>query len=1235
MKDASGGIIPGAHVTITHLDTGVQTAIAANNDGFFIFPPVQIGKYQVRCEASGMKAWQEQIQLETGQTVEVNPVLSAGQVSETVTVTGAIPMVTTTDPTDATTLDQQRIKELPINGRDLNTLLAEVTPGVEQVIDVNGGVRSGGLMVYSTEYTQDGAAANNREFGGSTGLQGLESIGEVRIETSTGNAKSSSPTSVIITTRGGTNRYSGTLIETIRNNAWGVAKHRQDINPNGTPFALPKLIRNEYGGSFGGPVILPSFGLNERKIYNGRNRTFFLVTREYTALRQGITKDYSVPTQAMRNGIFTGLETSNGLPITIYDPLTGSVQTQNNRQVTVRLPFPNNVIPGNRESPLAKYIYAITPLPTDITEPNITANLKYAFGTNGLGNVNDNPTTVRIDHRLSNNDNFFVKGSWGARTAYFQGTGSSTGVPTANLEANVTYLPMRYWGAALSETHIFTTSLFVETLINRTWQTTQTVDGPLDAQKNWASVLGLPNSYGQIGWPSILNVGFTQYVEGDNRRGLGSTLTNIQQNYSWIRRAHTVQFGGSWHDEVQRLQPDQGNISGTANFNSLATALESSTNGSTSAPGTVTNTGYDAANFFLGYAANYNVYLSRGVMKMDERTYAMYIQDSYRVTGRLTLTPGLRWDINPAYNDEHYLINTFDVKNHAVELAQPLDYYYKIGATTPQVVANFEKVHVKFESASDIGKSSQLFSSNLFDFGPRLGFAYRAFDGPKSFVIRGGYGLYTSALPLRTLLAQFSSMAPFKATFSYNPNSAAQSPDGNSNYLLTHAPTYIAGLNSANSVDVNNPTALGVGQGITALAPSMPSSKVHEWNLEIEKQFGGERNPMVLRIKYDGKHAADLDQLDNINPQQPDYLYYSQTLSPTPTGTLSSVARRAYDQNAYTTINFLSKTGRSNATMGAIELDRRMSHGLQFQFFYTLMNAYRLAGNSFRDSPGTTPAQFLAGSVPTDPDKLNHFLNYQRDTGIPKHRFRWNWIYDLPFGRGRMLAPNAPKWLNAMIGGWTLSGSGTIVSSWFALDSSDWNIVGKPEVYGTKYPILDCTGTPANAKTSADSRCYAGYLYWNGYISKKLINSYNAHGIPNGYFGLPANYKPAVTPLNPWPTGGKTTDPNAGDYDTNVVYITLKNGTRQRVTYDTGLNPWRNQYLLGPFNWNVDSSLRKSFRFTEDGHVRLRVAFDLFNVFNQQGLNPPGTNGIASLQNSYGGFGFQPRQAQASFRLEF
>ena len=1231
VKDGSGAHLPRASVSATHMDTGVKTTTKSNGDGLFVFPPTQIGLYLVRCEFAGMKAWEQKVMLDAGATVDIAPVLLPGDMRQTVTVEEDIPMINTVDPTDATTLDQKRIKELAINGRDLNTLIQDVTPGIEYGGNVNDGARVGGLMAYAATYSQDGASANNREFGGSTGLQGLESVGEVRIETSTGNAKSSSPASIIITTRSGGNRYRTSLYETARNNCCGVAKHRQDVNLSGVPFTLPKLIRNEYGGSFGGPVVLPSFGLNGKKIYDGHNRTFFFVSREQVALRQALTYSFSVPTVAQRHGDFSGLETNLGLPITIYDPKSGEVQMLSRGPVTVRTPFPNNVIPPSRESPLAKYIYGITPLPTDITEPNIASNLKFAIGNSSLPNANDNPTTIRVDHRLGSKDNFFAKTSWDKRLSYFLGTTSLNNlyVPTTGGEANVTYLPMQAWSGALSETHVFTSTFFVETLLNKTWQTTKTINAAPGVQKDWAATMGLPNPFGQIGWPNIQNVGtnFGQYIEGDNRRFLSSSIANLQQNYSWIKNKHTIAFGGGIHDEVERLQPDQGNISGSVSFNSLATALESTTAGSTAAPVAVGNTGFDAANFFLGEASTYSVYRSRGVMKIGQRNGFLYAQDNWRISSRLTLTPGLRWDLNPAWKDYNHLLNTFDVANHAVVLGEPLDYYVAHGTTTAQVVNNFQRVNIKFETAQQLGISNNFFPSNMKDFGPRMGVAYRFLDGRKAFVLRGGYGLYIAGLPIRTLLAQFSSQLPFKATFQYNPNSANFSPDGTGNYLLTHTTDNVAGMNTSHIVDVTNPNTLGVGQAITAMSLNLPSTKVHEWNAEIEKEL---TSSMVLRLKYNGKHGSNLDQLNNINPQQTDYLYYSSTQQPTPTGTLSAVARRPYDQAAYTNVNFVAKTGLSNTTLIAAEIDKRFSRGLQFQAFYTMTNAYRLAGNSFRDGLGTIPDQFAPGSVPTDPGALNRFLNYTRDKDVPKHRVRWNWIYELPFGQNRMFGRNSSKWLNGAIGGWTLTGSGTVVSTWFALDTTNWNHTGAAvEVYGKKYPILDCTGTPASAKTSAEARCYSGYYYWNGYISPKRINSYNANGIPNGYQGLPANLNPAVTPLIPYGKPGAL----ASDYDTNVIYIPLKNGVTQRVNYDNGLNPFRNQFRLGPTNWEMDSSLRKTFRFTE--RANLRVAFDVFNVLNNQGLNTPGANGVVTLQNSFNPFGFQPRQVQGSFRLEF
>lgn len=1223
--DATGAVIPGAKLTIRHVETGIVTASVTNDEGYFATPSIAIGTYKVRVEAAGMKTWEGEVTLETGKTVEIAPVLTPGHAGETVEVSASlVPLVTTTDPTDASTLDSQRIKELPINGRDLNTLLGQVAPGVEQVIDVNGGVRTGGLMVYSNSYVQDGAASNNREFGGSMNLQGLESVAEVRVETSTSSAKYNTPTSVIVNTKGGTNKLHVSAYETARNNAFGVARARQDVSYTNVPYSTPKLIRNEFGGSISGPVILP-------KIFNGRNRTFFFFSREGVELRQGLTRDFSVPTLAMRRGDFSDLVNNLGQRITLYDPMTTRIENINGRDIAVRDAFPNNQIPLQRMSPLAKYIWGITPVPSDTTNPIVTTNLKVAVPTNGNPNLSDNPTTIRIDHKVSAKDNVFLKANGGRRSAYFLGTGGGTGAPTTNNEANVTYLPMQAIAGAASWTHVFSPTFFVENLAAHTWQSTKTVTGPVTNQQDYARLLGLPNPYGEIGFPNITSMGaFMTYTEGDNRRALTSRILSMQQNYSYIRRTHEIQFGWSLYSEKEHLLPDQGAISGSVAFNSAATALQSPTLGTATNPQAAPLTGYDAANFFLGYASTYNVGLKRSYLRLTNRNFGSYVQDNYKVTGRLTLTPGIRWDMNPAMTEENYQLNAFDVQSHSLMFPQPLDYYYKLGITTPQVVQAYEKVGVSFKSAAELSKPQNIFPSNYFDIGPRFGFAYRAFEGAKQLVIRGGYGMYISAIPMRTLLAQFSGLAPFRASFGYDANNASRTPDGISNYLLRTVPTIVAGQNSANVVDLNNPNAVGRGISVVGVDPNFPNLRIHEWNLTVEKQL---TETTVIRLRYNGKHGVNADQLNEIDPAPTSYVWYMTRDVPLPTGSYSSVANRPYDQNAYTSVRLLARTGYINAETFTIEGERRFRKGLGFQGYYTLTNSLRLAGNSFRDGIGTVPEAFLPGAVPSDSAELNRFLNYTRDTGVPKHRFRWNFNYDLPFGKGQRFASGANKLINGLIGGWKMAGSGTVVSSWYALPTNQWGSMNPLEVYGKKYRILDCRSTSATATDPKNERCFEGYLWYNGYISQRLINSRNAAGLRNGVYGLLADYKPLQSPVNPWPVGGQTTDPGSNLYDTNNVNIRLSTGNTVQVGVDTGLHPLRNQFLPGPFNWTQDASLLKFFNIGE--RAKLRVNFDVFNVFNTQGLNTPGSDGIASLQYSYGGFGMRPRQVQVNMRFEW
>lgn len=208
------------------------------------------------------------------------------------------PVIVTESPTLGQVVERSRIEQLPLNGRLLTTLVDATTPGVDSG-------RVFGLRETAFEYVLDGAVLKNRDTGGHTGRPpGLDTIAEFKVETNNSSARMNRPASTLIVTRSGSNEVHGSLFETHRNNAIGLARRRQDYYTK-----APHLVRNEFGGSLGGPVWLP-------KIYNGRNRTFFFGAWEGYRLRQGTTTSTTVPTAEMREGDFSGLIDSLGRPIT-------------------------------------------------------------------------------------------------------------------------------------------------------------------------------------------------------------------------------------------------------------------------------------------------------------------------------------------------------------------------------------------------------------------------------------------------------------------------------------------------------------------------------------------------------------------------------------------------------------------------------------------------------------------------------------------------------------------------------------------------------------------------------------------------------------------------------------------------------------------------------------------------------------------------------------------------------
>lgn len=222
-------------------------------------------------------------------------------------------------------------------------------------------------------------------------------------------------------------------------------------------------------------------------------------------------------------------------------------------------------------------------------------------------------------------------------------------------------------------------------------------------------------------------------------------------------------------------------------------------------------------------------------------------------------------------------------------------------------------------------------------------------------------------------------------------------------------------------------------------------------------------------------------------------------------------------------------------------------------------------------------------------------------------------------GKGKKFLSSSNSLLDKVVGGWQLAGFGRWHSNYWSLPTSNYAFPASVQVYGLQYPIQDCRS----------GQCIPGYLYWNGYIQANQINTHNAAGQCTGICGIPSNYVPSNQPLIPFPATPIPNDPNAPYYGTNTVYVPLKSGTLQRTTLNTNLNPWQNQYVMGPGSFSLDASLIKNFRIKERVLVRLNA--DFFQVLNNPGLNQPGSNGILSLQTSSN----SARTMQLSARLSW
>ena len=1261
VTDQTGAVIPGATIHVVNNATGVAADAKSNSVGFYQVPGLFTGGYTVTVNAPNMKSYRAGIELQVAQSAIINPVMSTGAVTQQVEVSADIVQLTTTDNgTIASTLESNRLNQLPMNGRLLLTLAGEATPGLEST-----GQRANGLMPEALEYVADGVPLTNRNFGGEGNstqaqLPDPDAIQEVRIETTNTSAMYASPGTGIITTKSGTNSLHGTFFETARNNYFGIAKNRN----NPANYAAPHLVRNEFGASAGGPIILPW-------LYHGKDKSFWFFAYERYSLSNSSNELVSVPTAAMRTGDFSGLINATGL-VQLYDPSTTVSNaacpkpgggTENNPYC--RTTFTNNQIPSTRISPVANIYYKILPLPT----PSL-ANVDPLTGSN-LNATNPNftviPTiTFRLDHAFNETNRTYLRytsnnqTNWALRN-YPSNAPSSLAYQNFPVDAaGYQGILISNFGAALGYTHVFSPSFFAETVVSQQWFM-QYVGGGGNPNLDYENMLGLPNNFGESGFPNFSGImsilSSTQYQYKENQ-----IISTIDENLTKTVGKHQFQFGGRYRHERFQYLPDRNQD--TITFDTESTALYQPSSG-TNYTG-YANVGYGEADFFLGAAKSYSVNLEPPIAHYHDMEFDGYFQDNWRVGRTLTLNLGLRYEAHPAAWTKDGVITGFDMKNHALVVPNTPSTYVSKGYTTNAILSNLTAIGAKVETAAEAGLPNTLMNNYDLTIGPRVGLAWQPFGTKWGTVMRGAYGRYIYPMPVRNGARNtLSGGPPFSASYSYDYSNAAYTPDGQPNYLIRNPIPTIAGQTSgaqsdAGIVNTSSLTALTPGFGLNFLQPDLAPDFVTQTNFTLEQPLKADS---ALRLTWLWSHGTNLDHYFYPNYHPSNYVWEMDYGIVPPTGgasvigtpqqnTYASVATGPYDNTVFGNFVRISKTGWSNDNALQANYQRLFHHGIAYQISYVWSKAFRVGGNTFRDGVTDTALSYVgelgtAGTMissypvtgfnpppktPTGdaPWQEWHALAVWEqnaiDTAIPKHHIQFNGIIDLPFGKGKRFLGNSNRAMDELVGGWQVAGDGQVVSQAFFPASSN---------FGPNNPIKQYKGVKITDCRSGV--CVPAKMWFNGYIAPTAIsgNSCKNSAAPKVVSGLPADYQPYQQPI--------VTNCSDSNYNTNNVQISApalnasNKGNPVTQAYSPGpynTNLYSHTVLQGPKNYTADLSLFKVFPITERTDLRFNV--DAFNAFNIQGTPDPNTtDGTVQITPQYSSSYWTPRQVQFTLRLTF
>jgi len=860
--DSTGAVVAGASVTLTHTGTGLVRHVVTDTRGEYAAPSLPTGVYSVSAELTGFRTVTlSNIEVGVDQRVRMDLKLEVGTMTETVTIEAASPLVSTQTSELGTTIGEEAIETLPLNGRNFVSLTRGV-PGVLRGIpgaNIDGAgslawrasaaFSANGQRPRDNNYMLDGVDNNETWLQTVVIFPSVDALDEFKLQTSTYSAEFGRSLGgvVNIQIKSGANALKGSVFEFHRNDAFDANNFFN--NRAGRP--KPDFKQNQFGGTVGGPIF--------------RDKTFFFADYQGFRVTQGQTYLSTVPSALMRAGNFSEINRI------IYDPTTGQ-------------PFPGNIIPQNRWDPAARNI-----LEQLIPDAN-TAGSRGANGqtiNNYLINPNlerqDNQGDFKVDHNLSANNRFFVRYSHQKTHRLLPATqahgdaGNTFGAGDGNIAAQ---------SIAFNDTHTFGSGWLNEFRFG--WSSIEFLMTPIDYGTNLAQQMGIPG----VNLNEVTSAMSQIVFQNGGSRNLGSNgnqplITNqndfqMFDNVTWIKGRHLIKAGGSLTLRSREIL-NADIIVGQFRFHQNQT---SNCGGRPTGCVTLANTGMDFASFLLGYSDLKDRRLfDAGTYTEKRPEVAAYIQDDFRLSQKLTLNVGLRWDL---------FVPWVEIEDRQ---------------------SNFDPSTGKFVVASDdavidgvkVGRYLQTYSKK--NFGPRVGFAYDL-DGSGRTVVRGGWGMF----------------------WNFTPGGTSSSKAQNPPFLQATTLTSTLGTNLRLSdgfppppgVDPSRPPA-GTTRSIFDI--NARDAYAHNYNVNVQRQLG---TNYLVEVAYAGSQGRQLTLKGDPNQARPTV------------GVTNSDINRPYIaiSPALRTLGRVESRGEISHNALLLKFNRRLANRFSFANSYTLGRTY-------------------------------------------------------------------------------------------------------------------------------------------------------------------------------------------------------------------------------------------------------------------------------------------------------